>query len=181
MLAPLIALIALQSAAPAEPKINCPPDVYCNVPEFSVGNGMKTNSPPPVMVTIQTPASPSLNICDPRQCITNGQAGGMITNVLPSEPLTVLPSSMPPLPLAVAATPPLAPGRHELVVHWPESAQSDDYRRTFKSGAACLKARSSVLDEHRRRTSAIAVNMANRGTILAAMLEAPYAVCVPID
>ena len=139
-----IAILALQTAAPAEPKIRCTPDVYCTVPEFSIGNGMKSNSPNPSAV------------------------------IVPS-------SRMPPMPLAVPKEPKLDQGPHELAVHWPATEGDPDYRRPFKTGAACLKARSAVLDEHRRRTAAIAVNMYNRGTILAAMLEAPYAVCIPID
>jgi hypothetical protein len=84
------------------------------------------------------------------------------------------------LPRATPEEPELGPGRYELVVHWPESAKAD-YRRSFKSGVSCLKARAAVLEEHRARMVAIAVNMSNRGTILAAELEAPYAVCIPLE
>ena len=151
MLAPLIVLAALQAAAPgpptaapAEPTVSCTPEGRCTVPDFSIGNGM-------------------------------------ISNSSSAEAVIVPSSAMPPLPLAVARAPSLGPGRHELVVHWPDAQPGEDYRRSFKTGAACLKARAAVLDEHRARTAAIAVNMANRGTILAMMLDAPTAVCVPLD
>ncbi len=129
------------------------------------------------------PAEPRVSCAPDGRCtVPEFSIGyGMKSNST-SQPAIIVPSSkMPPLPLAVASAPSLGPGRHELVVHWPESEPSSDYRRTFKTGAACLKARAAVLDEHRARTAAIAVNTANRGVILAMMLEAPYAVCVPVD
>src|SRR5687768_2067754 len=173
MLTPLIAILALQSAAATEPKPVCTADGYCTVPEFSRGYGMKSNSPPPVMVTVQTPP-PAPSECKPRVPCTSssGMGGGIATNVLAPEPLIVMHSQLPSLPLAVPTEPRLGTGRHELVVHWPETKVDRDYKRKFQTGAACLQARAAILDEHRRRTSAIAVNMANRGTILAMMLAA---------
>ena len=138
---------------------------------------MAVQSPAPA------PAEPAVTCTADGKCtVPDFSIGyGMKSNST-SAPAIIVPSSrMPPLPLAVASAPSLGPGRHELVVHWPESEPRSDYRRTFRTGAACLKARAAVLDEHRARTAAIAVNTANRGVILAMMLEAPYAVCVPVD
>ena len=162
-------MLVLQSAAPAGPSVTCTPAGYCTVPEFSIGNGMKSNSPPPVMVTVQAPRPARAYSPPPPISRTNSP-----------EPLIVMPSSLPNVPLAVAAAPQLGPGRRELVVHWPNARPGADFRRTFKTGDGCLQARAAVLDEHRRRTSAIAVNMANRVTT-SGQLEAPYAVCMPVD
>jgi hypothetical protein len=165
-----IAILALSAAAPVAPNATCTPAGSCTVPEFGTGNGMKANSPPPVMVPI--PARPPTAAYSPAPPVSRVNA---------PEPLIVMPSSAMNFPLAVADAPRLGPGRHKLVVHWPDARPGKDFEQTFEAGEPCLKARAAVLDEHRRRTSAIAVNMANRGTILAAMLEAPYAVCLPLD
>ena len=107
--------------------------------------------------------------------------GGMISNSPSPQAIMVPQSAMPPIPLAVSEEPEVTSGRHELVVHWPESQPRDDYRRTFKTGEGCLKGRAAVLNEHNARTNAIAVNSSNKGVILAMVLEPPYAVCVPLD
>ena len=119
--------------------------------------------------------------CDPtgtRCTHTGGAIGyGMVANS-PAAPAVVYSGQMQ-LPKAVPDTPTLGPGKQERVVHWPDDSNRD-YRRTFGNGNACLKARAAVLDEHKRRMSAIAVNLGNRGVIMAMELEAPYAVCVPL-
>lgn len=151
MLTALIVLAALQSA-PAQPKTPAPAE------------------PPMICNSEGYCTVPEFSI-----------GHGMKSNSTSLPPMIVSPSQMPPLPIAVAQPPSLGPGKHELVVHWPEPKPKPGYRRTFKTGDACLKARAAILDEHRRRTSAIAVNTANHGVILAMMLEPPYAICVPLD
>ena len=127
----------------------------------------------------QAPPPPT---CTPQGlCTVTNWGNGMVSHSISGPAVTVPHSAMPPIPLAVPEEPKLKAGRHELVVHWPEGEVRDDYRRTFKTGSACLKARSAILDEHNARTAAIAVNAANKGVILAMVLDPPYAACVPLD
>jgi hypothetical protein len=114
-------------------------------------------------------------------CTVPNWGNGMVSHSISGPAISVPQSAMPPIPLAVPEEPELKPGKHELVVHWPEGEAREDYRRTFKTGAACLKARFAILDEHNARASAIAVNSANKGVILAMVLDPPYAACVPLD
>ena len=132
-----------------------------------------------LLLALAQAAAPQPVQCGTRNpCTAPGQSWGMISNSSSPQPVVV--GRMPPIPRAVPTPPKLGPGRYELVVHWPEETSRADYRRTFKDGTGCLKARAAVNDEHRARMAAIAVNMSNLGVALAMELDAPYAVCVPL-
>ena len=140
-----------------------------------------------LMIAVQAAPSPPARPGEPAaQCDKDGRCTvpdfsigyGMVSNSAPAR--AVVMTGPIKLPMAVPGAPTLGPGKHELIVHWPGEKKAG-FSRSFRTGAQCLAARAAILDEHRRRVGAIAVNSSNRGVVIAMELDAPYAICMPVD
>lgn len=77
-------------------------------------------------------------------------------------------------------TPKLGPGPYELVVHWP-TAGAADYRRIYKTGRACLRARDAVLEPEIRNFTEVEAENRAAGYRKYVAAPGPDAMCIPID
>lgn len=75
----------------------------------------------------------------------------------------------PPPGFVLDKQPQIGGGPHELVVHWPSPATGPDYRRVYKSGAACMRARAALLSQQ----------PCDKDRALCVL--PPYAACVPVE
>lgn len=76
------------------------------------------------------------------------------------------PANLRAIPDPSDARPKLGPGLHELIVHWASPGSAPDYRRVYRNGAACLRAREALLKQ------------SDCGGRLCPI--PPYAACVPV-